>query len=466
MGIADVGTTRDSLASAGQKTPILTVRAEAGDHKVSFLPHYDDGNGWYNILPPPSPARELRGDEIVDWLVVGAGYTGLSTARRLAEHYPADRIALIEADRVGRGASGRNAGFAIDLPFIREAHGDVEHGRRLLKLHRAGVAELERLVEEHAIACQWSHRGKYMVAVADRACRALDETRIFLDKIGEASEVLGRAALKERLGTDFYRMALFSPGTRLMNPAALTRGLAASLPPNVELYENSPITAIRFGDENFAWTAKGTVRSPHTILATNGFTEAFGVMHRRTFNIMTFASLTHPLVDEAQNGLLGSTPDWGIHPVGPSGATIRCTQDNRIWYRTGFIYAPTIRSNAKTLARFRERHTEEYKRRFPQVGDPRFEHTYGGGLCVSRNAEPIFQKLANNIFVAACQNGTGVAKGTIHGRLIADWAAGVESELLRYTRAYGAPCRIPADPFLGWGVRLRLALESWQGRME
>ncbi len=129
-----------------------------GERKVGFLPKYDDCNGWYKILPPLSPAREVTGDQTADWLVVGAWLAGLSAARRLAEHFSEDRVVLVEADRVGCGASGRNAGFAIDLPFIREARGDVEHGRRLLRLHRAGVAELERLVGEHAIECQWSHR--------------------------------------------------------------------------------------------------------------------------------------------------------------------------------------------------------------------------------------------------------------------------------------------------------------------
>ena len=463
MGIAEAGTSPSDVASPRPGGPPSTARPGVGKRNVSFLPKYDDCNGWYNILPPPPPAREVTGDQTADWLVVGAGFTGLSAARRLAEHFPANRVALVEADRVGRGASGRNAGFAIDLPFIREAHGDVEHGRRLLRLHRAGVAELERLVEEHAIECQWSHRGKYMVAVGDQACRALEETRDFLEGIGEPSEVLDRDALKQRLGTGFYRQALYSPGTRLMNPAALTRGLAASLPANVDLYEASAITAIRFGHEIVARTKRGKIRAPRVILATNGFTEAFGVMRRRIFNIMSFASLTRPL---AQTELLGGTPDWGVHPVGPPGATIRHTQDSRIWFRTGLIYARNISCGPERLDRFRRLHIEKFKARFPQLGEPQFEHTYGGGLCLSRNSEPVFQRHADNVFVAACQNGTGVAKGTIHGRLIADWAAGVESELLAFTRAYGEPNRIPAEPFLGWGVSLRLALESWNGRME
>lgn len=442
--------------------------SEQGDCPVKFVPQFDQGNGWYNILPSPPPSRELEGEEAADWLVIGAGFTGLSAARRLADCFPNDRVALIEADRVGHGTSGRNAGFAIDLPFIREAHGNIEHGRRLLKMHRAGVNELNRLVEEHAIDCQWKNSGKYMVAVGNQACRDLMETQAFLEEIGEPSEVLDRNELSERLGTKFYRTGLYSPGTYLMNPAALTRGLATSLPTNVDLYEDSPITDIRFGREIVAQTAKGIIKAPRVILATNGFTEAFGVMKRRVFNIMSFASITYSLSDKAGKGEggLGCIPEWGVHPVGPAGATIRRTQDNRIWYRSGLIYSPFMRSSRRLLERYLRLHVKEIMARFPQLGEPRFEHTYGGGMCISQNAEPVFQRPANNIFVAACQNGTGVAKGTVHGRLIADWAAGVHSELLDIARAYGEPNRLPVEPFLGWGVTIRLAWDGWRGRME
>jgi glycine/D-amino acid oxidase-like deaminating enzyme len=435
-------------------------------HKVQFTPQFDDGNGWYNMLPPAPVARVLEGDQKAHWLVIGAGYTGLSAARRLAEHFPEQRIALVEADRVGRGTAGRNAGFAIDVPFLQESHGDLDRGRRIYSLHRAGVAELERLVGEHGIDCQWNRRGKYMVAVSKRKRRILQQTQDFLLALGAQSEVLGREALKERLGIGHYRMGLYSPGTCLMNPAALTRGLAASLPENVDLYENSPIIETRFDSRILARTAAGSINAGGVILATNGFSETFGVLRHRLFNIMSFASITRPLSVPQQTDLLGGTTDWGIHPVGAAGATIRRTQDNRIWHRIGFVYPHENRASESMVRYFRQRHIEDFKIRFPQLGEPEFEHTYGGLLCMSRNTEPLFQRLADNAFIVGCQNGIGIAKGTIHGRLAADWAAGVKSELLEFARSYGEPSRLPREPFLGWGVSTRLRLEAWKGRME
>lgn len=434
--------------------------------KVRFTPQFDAGNGWYNILPPAPTARELEGDQKAHWLVIGAGYSGLSAARRLAEHFPDQSIALVEADRVGRGTSGRNAGFAIDVPFLQESRGELERGRRIFSLHRAGVAELERLVTEHSIECQWSRRGKYMVAVGNAKQKVLQQTQDFLLAVGAQSEVLGPEALKERLGTGHYRMGLYSPGTCLMNPAALTRGLAASLPDNVDLYENSPITETRFDSSILAKSARGSIAASGVILATNGFSETFGIHRHRLFNIMSFASITRPLSVPEQIDLLGGTEDWGLHPVGAAGATVRRTQDNRIWHRIGFVYPHKNRASESLLQQVRQQHVKDFKTRFPQLGEPDFEHTYAGLLCMSLNTEPLFQRLGDNAFIVACQNGIGVAKGTIHGRLIADWAAGVNSELLQFARAYGEPSRLPPEPFLGWGVSARLRLEAWKGRME
>ncbi|MEO8242679.1 MAG: FAD-binding oxidoreductase [bacterium] len=433
--------------------------------QVRFLPRFDDGNGWFNILPPPVAARQLEGDVAVDWIVIGAGYAGLSAARHLAGNFPDQRIALVDADRVGRGTAGRNAGFAIDLPFLQESHGDLARGKRIWDLHRAGQDELDQLVSDHAINCQWSRRGKYMVAVGDRAIGILNKTQEFLIALGAESTALQGDALTERIGIARYRLGLYSPGTCLMNPAALTRGLAASLPENVDLYENSPITEIALSPQIAVRSAKGSLRGKGIILATNGFTEAFGIARHSLFTIMSYASLTAPL-SEVQLSKHGGTPDWGVHPVGASGATLRRTQDNRIWHRIGFTYSGTVSSTPGALARHRQLHVADFKSRFPALGEPQFEHSYAGGLCMSRNSEPLFQRLSERVFVVACQNGIGVTKGTIHGKLIADWAAGKESELLNHARAYGTPCRIPREPFLALGVSARLKLEAWKGRME
>ncbi len=436
-----------------------------GRRKVGYLPRYDDGNGWYNILPAPGAAHELVGDQRADWLVIGGGYAGLSAARRLGELHPQDRIVLVEADRVGRATAGRNAGMAIDHPFLSETNGSLERAHRILRLHRAGIAMLDRQVKTHAIDCQWSGRGKYQVAVGDKARLALDHTAKLLTDLGMAFDRVDGPTLEKRLGITSYQAAIYTPGTHLMNPAALTRGLSVNLPRNVELFENSPITHLTTGSSITGETPGGTVRATRAILATDGFTPAFGVLAGRIINIISFAVLTEPLT-VAQQERLGGDRDWGVHPVGRAGATIRRTRDERIWYRTAFRYSRDMTCSPALLRQYRAKVTASFHKRFPQLGDVRIAHAYSGGLSFSQNNEPFFSRVERNLFAVACQNAIGIAKGTIHGALMAEWASGGASPLIDDVLAYGTPSKLPPEPFLGWGVTARLAAVRFTGHQE
>ncbi|TDB01193.1 FAD-binding oxidoreductase [Halomonas marinisediminis] len=95
-------------------------------------------------------------------MVIGAGFIGLAPARRLAELRPGDRVVLLEALRVGLGASGRNTGFVIDLPHKRNLEGDdLERKQKMLSLNCAAIDDLEALVTLHGVDCGWSRAGKY-----------------------------------------------------------------------------------------------------------------------------------------------------------------------------------------------------------------------------------------------------------------------------------------------------------------
>lgn len=432
---------------------------------VSYLPRYDDGNGWYNILPKQAAARELAGVEHADWLIIGAGYAGLSAARRLAELHPQARIVVVEADRVGRATAGRNAGMAIDHPFLSETNGNLERAHRILRLHMAGISMLDRQVKAHAIDCQWSARGKYQVAVGDKARVALTHTAQLLSDLGMQFDVVDGSTLEAHLGTRSYQEAIYTPGTHLMNPAALTRGLSGSLPPNVTLFEKSPVTHLTAGSKVKAETPRGSVLAARAILATDGFTPAFGILSGCIINIISFAVLTEPLNAEQQKRL-GGNRDWGVHPVGRAGATIRRTQDERIWYRTAFRYSRHMTCSADQLQHYRAKVIASFRRRFPQLGDVQIAHAYSGGLSFSQNNEPFFARVEPNLFAVACQNAIGIAKGTIHGALMAEWASGSESPLIDDVLAYGTPSRLPPEPFLGWGVAARLAAVRFTGRQE
>ena len=116
--------------------------------RESLVTDLHQASGWYAILPQPAPANRLKGHQVADWVVVGAGVTGLAAARRLAELAPEARIILLDEYRVGYGASWRNSGFIIDTPHLTEEI-DADSNRRLSRLVIAGLAELEKQVFEH-----------------------------------------------------------------------------------------------------------------------------------------------------------------------------------------------------------------------------------------------------------------------------------------------------------------------------
>jgi glycine/D-amino acid oxidase-like deaminating enzyme len=154
--------------------------------EVGLLPADDATNGWSRILPPRTAKPPLEGEARAEWAVVGAGFAGLAAARRLAENRPNDRVVVLEAQEVAEGASGRNSGFAIDLPHnVGSSLEELEGSQRYVRLSRAAIDMLESNVRAAGIDCQWSRRGKYHAAVSPWG------TRTILEPFARELEALG-----------------------------------------------------------------------------------------------------------------------------------------------------------------------------------------------------------------------------------------------------------------------------------
>jgi glycine/D-amino acid oxidase-like deaminating enzyme len=290
---------RGSPWRLGRVTPSQLVR------RIAILPRDDGSNGWARLLPPRRPRPPLQGETRADWAVLGAGFAGLAAARRLAENRPNDRIVLLEAQAVADGASGRNSGFGIDLPHnVGSSLEELEGSQRYIRLSRAALDYLELQVRRHGIECQWARRGKYHAAVSAKASgEILEPFARELEALGEPFRWVAHDALTRELGTGYYHAAVHTPGCVLMNPAALVRGLADSLPGNVALHEHSPVVEVEYGNGVRLTTPQGSVAAPFLILATNGFAEQFGFFRRRLVVLAAYASLTRAL-DTAEHEAL------------------------------------------------------------------------------------------------------------------------------------------------------------------
>lgn len=435
---------------------------------IKKLPSDDRSCGWYQLLPAPKPARVLSGRQRADWVVIGAGFVGLAAARRLAVLRPGDRIMLVEALRIGQGASGRNSGFIIDLPHKRDLESpDADYKKKVKRLNEAAISSLDETIQHHGIECQWSRVGRYQAAVGSRGLGYLTTYKTLLDSIGHPYKWIDRSSIAGVLGTSYYEAAIYIPSGILMQPAALVRGLGEALPPNVEVYEESPITKIdRCAGRIELSTSEGTVVTPRLLLGTNVFSAEFGFLRQRMLPVMTFASITRQLTSREMESY-GGADNWGLTPADHAGTTMRFTTDRRLLIRNQHRFVPDYAGKANDINVVRQNHRQGLINRYPWARDVEFEHTWGGICGLSRNYEAFFGKVGDGVYASACHQAVGAARGTISGQLLADLATGQDSQLLSdMADVSGMPALNPPQPFLSVGVRARMKYAAWASRSE
>ncbi|OYR19647.1 NAD(P)/FAD-dependent oxidoreductase [Brucella thiophenivorans] len=435
---------------------------------IRILPADDKTNGWSKILPVRKPCAALKGYIKADWIVLGAGYAGVAAARRLAENRPDDQIALIDAQEVGKGTSGRAAGFAIDLPHnVSSSMEELAKSHSYRALARAAIDHLKQQIDRFNIDCDWRKDGKFHAAVSDQGVRdVLTPTIKELERLKEPFDYLEGDQLAKRLGTNHFKAAIFTYGTSLLNPAALVRGLADSLPDNVTLYENSAVIKIDYGEHILITTAKGSIQAPAMILTVNGFGEQFGFFRRKLLNFAAHASLSRQL-EEHEYKAIGAPDPWGLTPANSfAGITMRLTSDRRILVRQNVHFCPSLRQSDARRQTIKREHKRLFDERFPMLSNVDMEHTWTGFICLSRNGAPGFGQIAKNVYTSLCQNGVGITKGTIGGILAADMACDVDNPLIDDMMKLGGPTTLPPRPILDIGVRARFAWELWRARSE
>ncbi|MBU3055790.1 NAD(P)/FAD-dependent oxidoreductase [Pseudomonas indica] len=438
--------------------------------QCNFLPQADGHCGWYETLPPPPPSAPLRGAVQADWVVLGAGYAGLAAARRLAELQPEASIALIDARRVGFGAAGRNSGFMVDLPHNLNSHSytsSQEADRKIIQLCRSAIDYVRGIVQEHAIDCDWREQGKLHGAANERGAHSLEAFAKGLSALGEPYRLLDAKEMKAVTGTDFYTAGLHAPGAVLVQPAALSRGLGQTLPKNVRLFEDSPVLTIDVGKPHVLTTAQGTLSAPRLVLANNAYASSFSQLglKGRLLPVYTYASMTRPLNPE-ELARLGGEESWGLIPADPLGTTVRRLANGRICIRNSFTYNPRVHADRSVLERVRRAHRKSFENRFPMLPSVEFEYTWGGALCLARNSGSVFGEIVPGVYSAVGCNGLGLTRGTSLGKLIAEYALGMDSDLLRIMLEQPQPCRNPPEPFLGLGVRSSIAWKEWTAGVE
>ncbi len=423
------------------------MRPLKGTRASRKLPHDGVTNGWYATLPAPPPPRTIGGTIDADWAVIGAGACGLAFARRLGELRPSDRVVVVEAMRVGYGTSGRNAGFML----FHHSHGgvkDLAAGRRNDRLFAAGFTYLRDTVREHQIQCDWSDWGQIYVAASPEGEAHLAAVAAGFDALDVPNERLERDAIAAITGTRFYSGGVRLQGAALVQPAAMMRGLGATLPPGVTLYEESPVTALHAENGGFRLVCpEGDVRARKLVLANHVFAEEMGFARHRVAPIATFASLTRPLEPEELREV-GSEGQFGLLPASPNGSTVRLTLDGRILMRNTLRYAGTKRFGDAMIAEAARTHRESVRARWPALGEVPFIATWGGIMGFTRNEGGVFGELHDRLYAVLTTDAAPMTRGTALGKLLAEQICGVESEALRIVQSVPMAARLPPEPFL------------------
>lgn len=422
--------------------------------QVSRFP-CDPGPAAWNALLPAEPARQaLSGKQRADWLVIGAGFTGLAAARRLAELNPSDRIVVLDASRVAHGPAGRNSGFMIDVPHdltSSDYSGNAERNKDEIRLNRAGIDYADDAHHAYSMTAEaFSRSGKINAAVTDKGLAHNTMYAEHLAHLGEPYERLDAASMKALTGSDAYIDGLFSPGTAMIQPALFIRLLATGIESaGVSIYEQSPVINLeQHGADWKASTPKGSVSAGRTILAVNGHLESFGFYQRSLMHIFTYGSMTRALSDREVR-ILGGDSRWALTPADPLGTTVRRVSGiggERIIIRNRATFDPSLEVNDKRIDRIARYHDQSFIDRFPMLRGMDMEYRWGGRLCLSRNNVAIFGEIETGLYAACCQNGLGTAKGMASGKLIADDSCGVGSGLLAFLKSGDEPLKLPPPP--------------------
>ncbi|HPE61195.1 MAG: FAD-binding oxidoreductase [Thiothrix sp.] len=429
---------------------------------------------WDAILPLRQPFAPLVQEQQADYLVIGAGFAGLSAARRLQQLQPEARIAVLEGRTVASGPSGRNSGFMIDLPHdlvSSDYAGQADVDRRQTAMNRAAIRFALAAQHECGMPAEAVDPcGKVNAAATEQGMAHNTAYARHLDALGETYQLLDAAAMRALTGVDYYRGGLWTPGTAMLQPALYVRGLAAGLQQaGVGIFEHSPVCALEpDGDDWKASTPAGSIRAGRVLLAVNGLIQRFGFMPGRLMHVFTYASMTRPL-NPSEIRQLGGAESWSFTPADPMGSTVRRISGPggaRLVIRNRFTYDPAMEVSARRLDTVARDHQRAFRARFPMLGQVEMEYCWGGRLCLSLNGVAVIGALAPGLFAACCQNGLGAARGTVSGIAAAEQAAGATQTLLPDYQPEAAPRRLWPEPFMSVGANTYLRWKEWRAGRE
>ncbi len=410
------------------------------------------------------PGPVLTGRHDVDVAVVGGGYTGLWTAYQLRESEPSMKVAVIEREMIGFGASGRNGGFAMTLLDMSLAHLRRNHGDAAAKAAHEAVAtsveEMGATIEQHGIDCEWKHGGLMVVATNRGQQRRVDADIEAAEALGLAGfERLSREAAQAEVHSPTYVGGLREEHCAVLHPAKLARGLAQVVQRmGADVFEGTDVTAIEEAGGKIRLTcAQGVVYADQVVLATNAWASHTPWFKNKVVPLYTYIAMTEPLTDEQWDSV-GWDSHCGIEDKRNYVHYYRRTLDGRILWggSDGIIrYGRGIRPRFDRNDKILERLSGTFRRTFPQLHNVRFTHHWGGPVGITVDFVPLFGTLLEGrMHYGLGYNGHGVAPTHTGGKILRDKVLGKPSELTELCFVDHKEATFPPEPLIWIGGEL------------
>ncbi len=416
---------------------------------------FDEISPW--VQTPSDLQAPLADDLQADVVVIGGGYTGLSTALSLRAQ-GAD-VALLEAGFAGSGASGRNAGHLTptigkDIPTLLRFFGK-QRASLLVRFADAAVAYTEDTIRKHEIGCEYEPSGNIMAGVHPKQEKRLRNAANAARKLGAEVRFLPEGEMRERGLPPAFRFGVLEERGGTLHPGHYVMGLRrAALAAGVRLFENSALLALQDGPRVVAQTQQGSVRADSAVLATNAYTKSTGRKPRAVAPLRVSLFETEPL-SSAQLKALRWTGREGVYTAHEALESFRLTARNTIVggskvvrYAYGSALAEGYDPDAFAAIE------GAFRERFPMLPDLPIARFWGGWIGLTLDFLPMLgvEGKHQNVFYGLGYCGHGIPQATLMGAMLAERIQGREHEWERALRR--RMLSWPPEPFRFAGATL------------
>lgn len=432
---------------------------------------YENLSFWQQDVNAQVTRNKLTSNVRTDICIIGAGFTGLSTAIHVKEKNPEMNVTVLEADFVGYGASGRNAGFSMRLFGISLEITKLLHGKEKTKAADDYVLDavnyLEEMIAHYKIDCNYERNGMMTIASNKQELKQLYKEA----KIASELELAGLSLMDKTMTQNLVHSPTYLAGRHdedaaLLHPAKLIQGLAETAEKlGVHIYEQSEVTHLA-SDKRLVSTKLGTVQAKKIVVATNAYSTFHPSLNKNQIPIYTYIVLTEPLTDEQLQSLNWETR-LGIEDSRNFLHYYRLTHDNRILIGGGealYYYNGPLHENKSE--QMKDRLQADLLEIFPQLKGIRFTHHWGGPISATLDLIPTIGRINEDVFYSVGCMGHGVSLTNYNGLTLAELLLNKRSKRTDFFIVDRKALRIPPEPLRYptiAAIRNYLRFEDWKG---